>query len=230
MRRALTLYGARFRLYLALVSLPIIPVGIAIVALAAAAPDPGSARDRVTAIDFAAEFLLVMPICQAAVAYAVVGQLDGRTTGLRDVLRAVLPRWSVLVGTVLLSAIAIVLGLVLLIIPGLVLAIWFQFVGQVVILEQKTFLGALRRCSELVRGSFWRTAAQLIVIGIVGYAAALLIAVLAAGLLQPEDVSDRSTLVIPFAAKIPALILTQPFSTIAVTLVYLRLRAAKPAP
>jgi hypothetical protein len=230
MRRALSLYRARFRLYIALVALPIIPVGSAIVALAAAAPNPGSASDRVTGIDFAAQFLLVAPIAQATVAYAVVAQLDGRALSLGEVLRAVLPRWSVLVGTVILSAIAILLGLVALVLPGLVMAIWFQFVGQVVILENGSYLAALRRCRELVRGVFWRTLGQLIVIGLISGAVTFLLALVVAGLLHPADASDRSRLVIPLVAKLPALVLGLPFSTIAVTLVYLQLRARRPPP
>jgi hypothetical protein len=72
MRRALSLYRARFRLYLALIAIPVVPVGIALVALAAASPDPSGQSQRILAIDLVAEFLLVMPICTAAVAHAVV--------------------------------------------------------------------------------------------------------------------------------------------------------------
>jgi hypothetical protein len=229
MRRALLLYRARFGLYVALVAIPIVPVGIALVALAAAAPDPSGSMQRITGIDIAAEFLLVMPLCQAAVAFAVVAQLSGRPPTLPDTLRAVLPRWSVLVGTVILSALAILAGLVALVIPGLVMAIWFQFVGQVVILENGTYLDALRRCRDLVRGAWWRTFGYLIVIGIAGGAASFIVTTLVSGALQPQDASDRSKLVIPLVANIPSSILVLPFSTIAVTLVYLRLRARQQA-
>jgi hypothetical protein len=230
MRRALTLYRARLRLYVALVALPIIPVGLAIVAVAAASPDPAGQTERITELDLAAEFLLVMPICQAAVAYAVVAQLAGRTPSLGEVLRSVLPRWSVLIGTVILSAIAILLGLVALVIPGVVMSVWFQFVGQVVILEQASYLDALRRCRDLVRGAWWRTAGSLLAILLVGGAASILVSALVAGALQPQDASERSKLVVPLLANIPASILLLPFTTIAVTLLYLRLRARRPAP
>ena len=230
MRRALTISRARMRLYLALAALPIVPVGIAIVAVAAASPDPAGQTERITELDLAAEFLLVMPICQAAVAYAVVAQLAGRTPKLGEVLRAVLPRWSVLIGTVILSALAILLGLVALVIPGIVMSVWFQFVGQVVILEHVSYLEALRRCRELVRGAWWRTAGWLLVILLIGGLASILISALVAGALQPQDASERSKLVVPLAANIPSSILLLPFTTIAVTLVYLRLRARRPGP
>lgn len=229
MRRALSLYRARFGLYVALVAIPVVPVGLAIVALAAAAPNPGASLQRITYIDFAAEFLLVNPLCQAMVAFAVVEQLAGRTPALPTTLRAVLPHWSALVGTVILSVLAIVLGVFALVIPGVIMAIWFQFVGQVVILEHGTYLDALRRCRELVRGAWWRTFGSLIAIGLVGAAASVLLTAVLTGVLQPQDASDRSKLVAPLVANIPTSVLVLPFSTIALTLVYLRL-LARPKP
>jgi hypothetical protein len=139
----------------------------------------------------------------------------------------VLPHWSALVGTVILSELAIVAGVVALIIPGVIMAIWFQFVGQVVILEHETYLDALRRCRDLVRGAWWRTFGSLVAIGLAGAAASVVLTALVSGALQPQDASDRSKLVAPLVANIPASILVLPFSTIALTLVYLRLRARR---
>jgi hypothetical protein len=229
MRRALSLYRARFRLYLALIAIPVVPVGIALVALAAASPDPSGQSQRILAIDLVAEFLLVMPICTAAVAYAVVAQLAGRAPALGETLRAVLPRSSILVGTVILSAIATFAGLIALVIPGLAMAIWFQFVGQVVILENRSYLDALRRCRELVRGAWWRTFGWVVVINVASGLVGLLLSTVVAGVLQPKDASERSKLVVPLIANIPSSILVLPFSTIALTLIYLRLRDRRPS-
>jgi hypothetical protein len=230
MRRALSLYRARFRLYLALIAIPVVPVGIALVALAAASPDPSGQSQRILAIDLVAEFLLVMPICTAAVAYAVVAQLAGRTPALGETLRAVLPRSSILVGTVILSAIATFAGLIALVIPGLAMAIWFQFVGQVVILENRSYLDVLRRCRELVRGAWWRTFGWVVAINVASGLVGLLLSTVVAGVLQPKDASERSKLVVPLIANIPSSILVLPFSTIALTLIYLRLRDRRPSP
>jgi hypothetical protein len=229
MRRALSLYRARFRLYLALIAIPVVPVGIALVALAAASPDPSGQSQRILAIDLVAEFLLVMPICTAAVAYAVVAQLAGRAPALGETLRAVLPRSSILVGTVILSAIATFAGLIALVIPGLAMAIWFQFVGQVVILENRSYLDALRRCRELVRGAWWRTFGWVVVINVASGLVGLLLSTVVAGVLQPKDASERSKLVVPLIANIPSSMLVLPFSTIALTLIYLRLRDRRPS-
>jgi hypothetical protein len=230
MRQALSLYRARIGLYLALIAIPVIPVGIALVALAAASPDPAGQQQKILAIDLAAEFLLVMPICTAVVAYAVVAQLAGRANTLGETLRAVLPRSSILVGTVILSALATFAGLIAFVVPGLVMAIWFQFVGQVVILEHGSYLGALRRCRELVRGLWWRTLGYVVAVNVASGVAGLVLSTLVSGALQPRDASDRSRLVVPLVANIPSSILVLPFSTIALTLIYLRLRDRTPAP
>jgi hypothetical protein len=110
------------------------------------------------------------------------------------------------------------------------MAIWFQFVGQVVILEHGSYLGALRRCRELVRGLWWRTLGYVVAVNVASGVAGLVLSTLVSGALQPRDASDRSRLVVPLVANIPSSILVLPFSTIALTLIYLRLRDRTPAP
>jgi hypothetical protein len=228
MGQAIALYRARFGLYIALIAIPFVPVGVAMVILAAAAPNPATATNRITAIDVAAEFLLVMPLAQGMVAFAVSAQVAGRKVSLLEVLRAVLPWFGVLVGTVVVASLATVAGLIAFVVPGIVMAIWFQFVGQVVILERVAFVAALQRCRDLVRGSWWRTLRYILVIEIVGAIASVLVAAVFGGVAIPSDASDRARLVLPLAADIPASILVLPFSTIALTLVYLRLRRLRP--
>jgi hypothetical protein len=254
MGQAIALYRARFLLYLALIAIPVVPVGIAMVIIAAAAPNPGGATNTLTGLDLAAQFLLVMPLAQAMVAYAASAQLTGRKVTLVEVLRAVLPWFGVLVGTVLLSVLVmalvlvamlipglavavavepvgralIILGLIAFVVPGFMMAIWFQFVGPVVILERVAFVTALRRCRDVVRGSWWRTFRYILVIEIVGAIASLLVAAVFGGVAIPSDASDRARLVLPLTADIPASVLVLPFSTIALTIVYLRLRRLRP--
>jgi hypothetical protein len=230
MRQALALYRARLPLYLALVAIPVVPVGIALVALAAAVPNPSADTNNVTLISAAAEFLLVVPLAQAGVAYAVKAQVAGARPSLLETLRFAMPRFSALVGTIILSSLVIIVGLVALVIPGLVMAIWFQFAGQVVVLEDLTYWQALRRCRDLVRGVFWRTLAAVLAIGVIAFLAGVLVSTVFGGFALSGDASARSKLVLPLAADIPSFVLVLPFSTIALTLVYLRLRARRPLP
>ena len=81
---------------------------------------------------------------------------DGRrdaTPG--QLLRAVMPVLGQLIGVAIVASLAIVVGLFLLIIPGLILiTVWFVAV-PVVVLERPPGLRALGRSRELVRGNGW---------------------------------------------------------------------------
>jgi hypothetical protein len=227
MGQAIALYRGRFLLYLGLIAIPVVPVGIALVVLAVLAPDPASASLKISLIGLAAEYLLELPLAQALATYVVANHLAGREVTFTETLRAGLPQFGALVGTVVLASLATGIGTIL-VIPGLVMAVWFQFTGQVVILEHLTYWRAMRRCFDLVRGSFWRTLRDVLVIGLVGAVAEILVAALFGGITVPQDASDRVKLVLPQLATLPATLVVLPFSTIALTLVFLRLRRLRP--
>lgn len=81
------------------------------------------------------------------------------------------PRITPLLGplfiTGLLSALGIMLGLVLLIIPGLVLLTWWAVASPVVVLENKSGPAALGRSRELVKGHGWTVFGLILVVNIV---------------------------------------------------------------
>jgi hypothetical protein len=64
--------------------------------------------------------------------------------------------YAVLVGAYIVVAIAVGLGFILLIIPGVYLAVRFAFVGQAVVLEQRGVFESLSRSGELVKDNWWR--------------------------------------------------------------------------
>ncbi len=49
----------------------------------------------------------------------------------------------------------VIVGLLLLFVPGILVFVWFGLAGPVVELEGRTVRGALRRSAALVRGNFW---------------------------------------------------------------------------
>lgn len=63
----------------------------------------------------------------------------------------------VMLGVVsILSVLAIVFGLILLVIPGVLFAVWWSFLAQVIVLERLGF-GSFGRSRQLVSGYWWRT-------------------------------------------------------------------------
>jgi hypothetical protein len=100
-------------------------------------------------------------IFYTGVVAAGVSQLrGGERHGLRHVAR-ILPYRRLIAVDLLFSAIVLV-GFLLLVVPGILFLVWFSLAGVVVKLEGRSAIDALRRSRELVRGSFWRVLAVVI--------------------------------------------------------------------
>jgi hypothetical protein len=79
--------------------------------------------------------------------------------------------WGRLIAADILVVLLVVVGLVLLIAPGLVLLAWFAFVAPVIEIEDRGLRDAFRRGRELVRGRFWVVLATVLSITLVSEAA-----------------------------------------------------------
>lgn len=121
----------------------------------------------------------------------VVGLHDANRTGEFPSFGAVWPRVSpriaALVGTSLLAAVGILLGMLLLIIPGLVLMTWWAVIAPVVMLEQRSGSGALSRSRDLVRGNGWTVFGLLVVVNVIVGIASSIIGAIVGGLLGGSD-------------------------------------------
>ena len=58
--------------------------------------------------------------------------------------------------TWLLAGSFILAGLILLIVPGIILGVWFFFINQVVVIEGESYLKALQKSREIIKGNWWR--------------------------------------------------------------------------
>jgi hypothetical protein len=92
---------------------------------------------------------------------------DGRRdASAGQLLRAVRPVIGQLIIVGIVAGVGIVVGFVLLIVPGLILITVWSVVAPVVVLERPPGLGALRRSRELVRGSGWQVFLVILVLDI----------------------------------------------------------------
>jgi hypothetical protein len=93
---------------------------------------------------------------QGALTEAVADVRDGRADlSLADTFRRVQPRlWSI-IGAGIVAGLGIVLGLILLIVPGLVLLTWWSLIVPAIVLEGKPAMESFGRSRELVRGNGW---------------------------------------------------------------------------
>jgi hypothetical protein len=149
---------------------------------------------------------------------------DGRrdaTPG--QLLRAVQPVFWQLVLVGIVAGVGVVIGLILLIVPGLILLTLWSVAAPVVVLEHPPGLGALSRSRALVRGNGWQVFGVIFLLGV-------LLTVVAGGI---EFAAESAGTGVGIVARVIVGVLTAPISALAAAVLYFELRgshAPVPAP
>ncbi len=146
---------------------------------------------------------------------------DGRRdSSPGQLLRAAAPVLGQLIFVGFVASIAIVIGLVALVVPGLILVtIWAVFV-PVIVIERLPGLGALGRSRELVRGNGWQVFAVLLVLFVgVGLVSGLI-----------EGAANSAGTGVGIVVRVVLGVLTAPFGALAAAVLYFDLRGAGTAP
>ena len=93
---------------------------------------------------------------------------DGRRDhSVIQLLRSVEPVFWPLVAVSILFGIAVAIGFVLLIIPGLILIVIWSVVAPVTVLERPGVFAAFRRSRELVRGNGWNVFGVIVMVFVI---------------------------------------------------------------
>jgi hypothetical protein len=168
-------------------------------------------------VSLVAAFLL-----QAALVKAVQDVRDGRVDmSVGETVSAARPYlWSVM-GASLLAGIAIGIGLILVIVPGLFLITIWAVIVPVIVIEQSGALASFGRSRELVRGRGWHVFGTLVIVYVI-----LLVVNIVLGLIfsaLPHVLGSGLSSVISGT-------LISPFIALVVTLVYYRLVGSAPTP
>jgi hypothetical protein len=157
---------------------------------------------------------------QGALVVAIEDLRDGRADlSLGETLSRVRPRMNTLGVVGILAALGITIGLLLLIVPGLVLATWWLFVVPVVMLEHRGVTDSFGRSRELVRGNGWNVFGLIVLTFLILIAAGIVIGILFALVLSPLDESIQG-----YVSDVIANSLFAPFVALSFTLAYYRLR------
>jgi hypothetical protein len=150
---------------------------------------------------------------------------DGRRDATAGaLLRAVTP----VVGSLLLvgfvAGVAIVIGFILIVVPGLILITIWAVAAPVVVLERPPGLGALPRSRELVRGNGWQVFGVILVL-FIG------VAVVSGGI---ELAAESAGTAVGLVVRVIVGVLTAPLAALAQAVLYFELggsaRATAPAP
>jgi hypothetical protein len=156
---------------------------------------------------------------QAALVKAVDDVRDGRADlSLGETFAAAREHLAAVVVAGILAAIGIIVGLVLLIVPGLVLMTWWAVIVPTIVLENRSAGESFTRSRELVRGYGWSVfgVILLVLLLLIGFQIVLALAL-----------SPLADWLQSFVSQIISGTLTSPFIAVVLTLLYFRLRAAK---
>jgi Membrane domain of glycerophosphoryl diester phosphodiesterase len=117
-------------------------------------------------------FLILNTLAQAVILYGAFQAMRGRPVNLGECLKVGLSRFFPIVGLIICAYLAIWIGLMLLIVPGIILGVMWYVSTPVCVVEQKGPLASLGRSSELTKGHRWKIFGMvlllIIVAGIVG--------------------------------------------------------------
>jgi hypothetical protein len=161
-------------------------------------------------------------LVQAALVEAVADIRDGRADmTVSETLSRGMSRIASVAGASILAGIAIVIGLLLLIVPGLVLITWWAVIIPVIVLEHVGTFDSFSRSRELVRGFDWQVFGVIVIQFLIFIAFSIVLGILLIAV--PEEVRS-------FVSNVVSGAFTGPFAALVTTLLYFRLKAAKEGP
>jgi hypothetical protein len=184
-----------------------------------------SVRAGVQVVNAAEIYLLIGPLVTAMVVHALLAAADGQRPQPAAAIVSGLEAFRPVFMAVLIAAAGVVLGLFLLVIPGIWLLIRWLFTPQAVVLDGRRGTGALARSAELVNGAWWRVFGIWIFTVIVAAVPTAVITVPAEAWAKSAD-----TEAISLGGQMLASLLTTPFQALLLTLLYFDLLARRRLP
>ncbi|HRX87706.1 MAG TPA: hypothetical protein P5572_21985 [Phycisphaerae bacterium] len=186
-----------------------------------AAPTVSAGQEIANVLGRLVFLVVVLPLVQAALTFAISGAVLGEPVEAGSAFgrakKCILP----LLGTQFLVGIVVVIGFMLLIVPGVIFSLWFMVVAPVVILERLSGSTAMGRSRELMRDNLGKGFLLALVLAIIGWAITFGAAAIFAYLPLPAFIYQAILLIVE------AIIL--PVQTAPLILLYYDLRVRKEA-
>lgn len=203
-------------LFLVLALVVVGPYDLIVLAITGATPlgqgHSSAATDFILSL---VDLALVGPLVAALQVHAVLDIGEGVQPRLQEILARGLRVLPVVAAAEIIADIGIGIGLVLVIIPGIVLAVRFFVVAQAAAVEHTDWPGALRRSGQLVRGNYLRTFGVFILVTLVSL---LLIDVGVAA-------AGTAAVAVQMVVIIVIEVITRSFQAISTAILYFDLRA-----
>ncbi|MFN7127442.1 MAG: hypothetical protein ACK4OJ_00115 [Brevundimonas sp.] len=102
-------------------------------------------------------------LLQGMVVKAAVNGFSGKTTAFGDAFSAGIQNFLPLLGLAIIASIGATIGVILLIVPGVILAVMWSVGAPVVVAEKRGVFAALQRSRELTKGHRWPVFGLLVI-------------------------------------------------------------------
>ncbi len=169
--------------------------------------------------------IIVSALTQAAIIYGTFQDLRGQKAGMAACIsRGIATMIPVIVGSILFS-LAVVVGLTLLIIPGIILLLMWWVYIPVVVVENEGIMGSFGRSSALTRGRRWHLLGLLLVIVLISIViSSVLVGSVAAIIMTAQ--SESAFFAVQVIQYVISAMITA-FSAVMIAVTYYYLRAEK---
>jgi hypothetical protein len=145
---------------------------------------------------------------------------DGRRdSSVRDLIDATWPVALPLIGAGILAGIAIGIGFLLIVIPGLILLTIWAVIAPVIVVERSGVMDAFGRSRELVRNNGWQVFGVIFVVFLITGIVSAILGAIGAGI--------SSSVAMRILFNLIASALTAPIAALAAATIYFRLLAIK---
>jgi hypothetical protein len=170
------------------------------------------------------QFLIVQPFLVAAIARAATNVYLGEPVSIGSIYRFALTRVLSILWISILSGLAILLGFILLIIPGILVWVRLAFATTVLVVEGEGGTKAIGRSWRLAAGHFWRLLGAFILAGLIAFIGSAVLTIpigIVALALGPNGWALNAL------GNSLVTVLVTPFSTLITVLLYFDLRIRK---
>jgi MFS family permease len=125
--------------------------------------------------------LVLGTLAQAIVLYGAFQDMRGRPVNLGDCLRVGLNRFFAIIGLAICMSIGLMVGFLLLFVPGVILAVMWFVATPACVVERLGPLSSMGRSSELTKGHRWKIFGMILLVVIGGaIASGIILALLSA--------------------------------------------------
>lgn len=225
LRDAFSIYLRNFPVIFAIGAAIVIPVqlivsGIGLEQLTGSYGQSGSRGELL--IPTAVSYLVVAPLIAAATIRVLQDLAAGERPHAGRSIQSGLDAFGALFLAILLAGLGVALGLLLLIIPGIFIAVRWFFVPQAVVIDGARGTDSLRQSAALTQGFWWRTLGIALLANIVAFVPGGLIMAPVGALAQSADQQA-----IYLGGTILAEVITAPFVALVSTLLFFDIRARR---